>query len=517
MKKSIVFSCIMLLSSVAWAQSPKFIPGSERVIGKNVLTDRDIMAKEYTFAERIYDSHFDTLSGFVTLQLRGSSKNNKWLNNTGRVAQFDLNEKQVKWTKEVDFRVTEIKPNQNFIFQTAASSKSGSLDVETGNLKWEIKNIIYYSEPSQNRGIGYKFKTYSGITNTLQGIDLTNGDILWSRELIREYGWNDVLRLNDSTLIVAASGLHTLNLNTGKGWDYYTITGEKDYTGTIAANAAGLALGLLTGAFVVTTGHDLVTNIVSNVLVDDASIFFASREKVACLTQDGTVKWTAALPKDRVSKSTLFQENGILYMINNGFAFMNYRKIDYGSPFIAAFDAESGAQLFLSSMDGKRNQIKGFEIDRDTAFLVFSNKIAKYSLVDGSLILEKFINPETYGESEYFVGNQVYTQTGQTYNSLPFSGIHRHCVHTSKGKTLLLNEYFDVMDEINDDQLYLYYLWHNGYKLIAKGAQTLVIDENGHTVAEIGISSETVMVGSILYNIQDKNLIEINFEDVVAQ
>ena len=79
MKKSIVFSCIMLFCSVAWAQSLKFIPGSERVIGKNVLTDRDIMAKEYTFAERIYDSHFDTLSGFVTLQLRGSSKNNKSL------------------------------------------------------------------------------------------------------------------------------------------------------------------------------------------------------------------------------------------------------------------------------------------------------------------------------------------------------------------------------------------------------------------------------------------------------
>ena len=516
MKRSIVFSCIMLVCSVIWAQSLINVPNSERTIGKNVLTGWDVMATEYAFSENIYDSYFDSLSGCVTLQLRGNSKNNKWLNNTGRVVLFDLNEKQIKWTKELDYRSTEIKPHQNFIFQTVATSKSNGLEIETGNINWEIKNILFYAEPSKMRGIGYKFKNFSGITNTLQGIDLTNGDVLWNRELVREYGWNDVLSLNDSTLIVAASGLHAINLNTGKGWDYYTVTGQKDYTGTIAANAAGLALGILTGAFVVTTGHDLVSNIVSNVLMDDAFIYFASREKIACLTDEGVVKWTAPMPKDEISKSTLFQEDGILYMINNGFAYMNYRKIDYGSPFIAAFDAESGLQLFFSSIEGKKNQIKGFEIDMDTAFLVFDNKIAKYSLVDGSLILEKTFEPETFGELDYFVGNQVYIQTGQTFSSLPQAGIHRHCVHTSKGKTLLLDEYFDVMDEMDDEQLYLYYLWHNGYKLIAKGKQTLVLDENDSTVAEIAISNETVMVGSTLYNIQDKTLIEIDFDNVIA-
>ena len=516
MKIAIVFSCIMLFCSVAWSQSLTDVPTSGKAKGKNMMTGKNIMAKEYTFSETIYDSYFDTISGCATLQLRGSGKKNKVLKNLGRVVLFDLNEKQIKWTKELDYRGIEIKPHQNFIYQTVASSKSNSLEIETGNINWEIKNILFYAEPFQMRGIGYKFKNFSGITNTLQGIDLTNGDILWNRELVREYGWNDVLSLNDSTLMVAASGLHAFNLNTGKGWDYYTITGHKDYTGTIAANAAGLALGLLTGAFMVTTGHELVSDIVSNVLMDDASIYFASREKIACLTDDGIVKWTAPMPKDKISKSTLFQEDGILYMINNGFAFMNYRKIDYGEPFIAAYDAESGAQLFFSSIAGKKNQIKGFEIDRDTAFIVFNNKIAKYSLVDGSLILEKAIEPKAHGELDYFVGNQVFIQTDQTYMSLPLSGIHRHCVHTSQDKTLLLDAYFEVMDEINDDQLYLYYLWYNGYKFIGKDEQTLVIDENGYTVAEIAISNETVLVGSTLYNIQDKNLIEIDLEEVIA-
>lgn len=51
----------------------------------------------------------------------------------------------------------------------------------------------------------------------LEGIDLNNGQVLWKRELNGEYGWNDVFYTNDSTLVVAAAGLHSLDTKTGKG------------------------------------------------------------------------------------------------------------------------------------------------------------------------------------------------------------------------------------------------------------------------------------------------------------
>jgi len=45
---------------------------------------------------------------------------------------------------------------------------------------------------------------------------LKNGNVIWQRDLNREYGWNDVFYTNDSTMIVVAAGLHAINIKTGR-------------------------------------------------------------------------------------------------------------------------------------------------------------------------------------------------------------------------------------------------------------------------------------------------------------
>lgn len=107
------------------------------------------------------------------------------------------------------------------------SNKSYCLDINTGNELWEVKNNIYLVSPIDNIGFGYNLKGLKVNSNEFEGIDLNNGQVLWKRELNGEYGWNDVFYTNDSTLVVAAAGLHSLDTKTGKGWDYNTIYREK--------------------------------------------------------------------------------------------------------------------------------------------------------------------------------------------------------------------------------------------------------------------------------------------------
>ena len=75
--------CISTLTVLA--QSELSIQDGEKIIGKNLKTNKDILAKELLFPERIDHFQVDSTSGFLTVQLRGTSKNGKWLNNTGTI------------------------------------------------------------------------------------------------------------------------------------------------------------------------------------------------------------------------------------------------------------------------------------------------------------------------------------------------------------------------------------------------------------------------------------------------
>jgi outer membrane protein assembly factor BamB len=427
---------------------------------------------------------------------------------------YDLTNNKIKWTKKIFYQQGSIEQFDNIIIQTNAN-KSYCLNIENGENQWEVKNTIYYVEPFQKIGIGYKFKTSTGYTNTLEGIDLNNGNTIWKRELNREYSWNNIFHLNDSVIVVAAAGLHSINLKNGTGWDYNTITGKKDYTETALANAAGVALGVLTGAFVMSTGHNLVRDVVSNILIDSSTIYFASKEKISRLDYNGQIKWSSPLPEDLTSSSSIFTKDSLLYMINKGFAFMGYRQLDFGKPFFAGFNRNTGKQLFLSTIGEKKDQITGFKIYHDTVLLVFKDRVSKYSLSDGSFISEKTFDIQTLGELRYFIGGQVYLKTDSIYNNLIFIDSTSHYLFTKTGKILVINDNLDVLNQIDYNQIYLYYLKTKDYKFLAKDNETTVINKGNKKAADFKASNKAILIGSTLYDMQEKSFIEIDLNELI--
>jgi hypothetical protein len=512
----IIVCCLGLVRLTVFAQSELTILHREKLIGKSYLTNKEILAREFIFPERIADTYIDTISSSITVQLRGTSRNGKWLNNSGDIILYNLEQMRTKWSKTIGYQQSSIEQNGSVIIETVGK-KSYCLDYENGKNKWEVKNAIYYVEPVQKKGIGYNYSDWASdeknMTN-LEGIDLTNGNKIWKRELTRKYSWNDVFHLDDSTIIVVAGGLHSINVSNGSGWDYNTVTGAFDYSGTAAANVAGAALGLLTGVFAMSTGHDLVRDVVSNVLVDSSDMYFASKEKIARLDLKGLVKWSVDLPKDKTSKSSIFKNDSVLYMLNKGYAFMGYRQLNYGTPFFAAFDLKTGKQIFLNTMQGKDEPVNGFEVNKDNVVLVFKNKLIRYSLSDGSKILEKEFDTKVYGELNNFIGSQVYTETDSLYTSLS-SDTTKNFVYTKDKKTIILNDKFEVVDQIDHDKLYIYYLYDNGYKFLAKDGKTTVIDSSNKAVANIDISSKSIKIGSKIYNVQEKSFIEIDLNNIM--
>jgi len=526
MKKFLLTIILTFAGWTGFAQSDTNIISGERSIGKNSLTQKDIVAREFVFPERIYDTYIDTLHHCVTVQLRGmetDKKKRSWFHNSGTVMLYDFSNNRIKWSKPINYVTGDISQYDNVIVQTDGE-KSYCLNYETGNDLWEVKNAISYVEPDLHVGIGYK-KTGAfrdTPSNTLEGIDLTTGSVLWKRELNREYGWNGIFHSTDSTLIIVAAGLHEVNINTGKGWDYTTVTGDEDYTASAAGAAvgtvAGVALGVLTGMFVIPIGYgsDLVRDVASNVWADSLNFYFASRERLACLGHDGEVKWMNFLPNDMTSKSYIFIKDGVLYMINRGFAYMGARKLGYGTPFIAKFNRKTGERFYLSKVGERKEQMNGFDIEEDTLFVLFKDRISKYSLYNGSLIAEQTFDVKTYGGLNGFVGSQVYIKTDSAYQNMLLSDTTRCYVTTGNGKILTLDDKLNVVGQTDFDQLYIHYLNYHGYRFIAKDDRTIVIDENGREVTNMNISRKTDIIGSKLYNIQEKSIVEVDLADVLG-
>jgi len=478
---------------------------------------------EYAFPDKIHKTFLDTVSGFLTVQLRGTSKNEKWQNNTGHILQYDISEQKLMWSKKISYLTSELLQAENvmiYMVHNKFGSKSSSLDIYTGKELWKSNHTVYHIDPINRIGVGYKPQIGFNSKNKMEGIDLHNGNTLWKMNLNREYGWNDAFHINDSTLIVVASGLHSINILNGDGWDYETITGTKDYANTVGANVAGVALGLLTGTFVITTGYDIVSDLVSNVLMDDLDFYFASKEELVRIDkQTGEIIWKQPLPKNLTGKSTIFIEDGRIFMINQGIAFMGNRRINFGGPFIAAFDRETGKQIFMAAMGEKKDPILSYRLAENEIYLVSKDKLTKYTKETGQFIMEKTFHKNELGELKHFIGDQVFiANENDEFVSLPQTDTTKIFVLTNKGNVLVMDNQLEITSTIEQKEPNICFLETGKYKFIAKGKdyKTWIIDNSGKKIAEIEASSAAFLIDKILYDKQQNKLIAINLEEIIG-
>jgi outer membrane protein assembly factor BamB len=95
------------------------------------------------------------------------------------------------------------------------------------------------------------YRILSRKKSTLYGFDIHDGEEIWSRPINRDYDWNDVMFVNNTTTVLVAVGVHTIDPRDGSGWSYDSKTGKKDYTAAVAGTILGLASGRLTGHYLV--------------------------------------------------------------------------------------------------------------------------------------------------------------------------------------------------------------------------------------------------------------------------
>ena len=491
MKKILIIGIICCFGLHIIAQSHVSVLNNERQLGKNLITDKEIVGNEFSFSERIERTYLETESNCITIQLRGFILGGPYLKNNGHVILYDLTNKRAIWDKSINYQNYDFEQNGKFIFKTGLK-KTYCLDFETGEDLWKAKNSIAFINPELKIGIGYT----PYISNQLfyndinfEGIDLNTGNTIWKREIKHDYGLDDVFMLNDSDAMIVSSGLHSVNLKTGLGWDYNAVTGVQ-FMQTMKAG------------------------IKSNVIIDSLDIYFASKEKISRLDINGNLIWSTTLPEDLTSASNIILSGNTLYMINSGTAQCGYATHKQGKPFLAAYNIENGKNIFLNTVDNQSGKTIESVIDKDELIILYKDKIAKCSLKNGDLISENTFDTGINGEIVGFVNDGIYNKYDSTYKSLTLNDTINHYIYTKKKIVLAIDKNLNIVNQYDIDQLYKLYLNYNKLRFLANKDNSIIIHKDNKIVAIIDVPGKAKRIGSKIYFIHEKSIIEIDLNEI---
>jgi hypothetical protein len=508
MRKTVTILCIVFATLTVFGQS--VTTSSKQVVGKKVINGKEIVGTKYEFSDKIYNCIRDTATNRLFVELRGV--NGKYYKNNGCISVFDLNTKKVLWFKTLNYATQEVEMYENVLFITSGK-KIERINMNTGETMWITNCRLLATLPNLNISLGTKYNAFIGKYENLKAINLNTGQISWEREIDYNYGINGVMNLNDTAIIFKAAGLHQMNLKNGRGWDYNAVTGAFDYGKTIGANVAGLALGLLTGAFVTSTGHDLVSNINSDIASDSLNYYFASKEYLVALNHNGNVVWKTKLPTG-TSSSTLFYKKDTIYMINFGEAKYNGRTADYGKSYLAAYDKKTGNQLFMNIRNESKNPVIEYLLSKDTVEIYYRKGAAKYSLLNGALNKEVSFDEKETGYLKYTAGrNSIYLKSDSTYTNLFKLNPKSMFFVSTKNNIIQLNKNLEITKTIEPESLYLKKMGTEKYNYLYLDKCISIIDKNNSKIGDLYIGKQLFKMGSKIYGIEDNCITEIESEN----
>lgn len=501
--KSIVAFFLVLHSAIALCQNLSEIDVKKNVVvGKVLATNSALTATQYVFNERIHDFHVDKKNGTFNVQLR-RKRNDEYLALKGNLLHYDFQHNSTRWIKEIVYlRYFDIIYFDIHVF-LFNGVKSNLLNNNTGEIKYSIKKTINHVNNHLGIGIAYsnRSKTYK---NTVYGINIETGEELWEREINKDFNWNSYEYLNDTILLIASSGLHTLNLKTGQGWSYHAETGRNNIISKSGTSVAGRYFNTLEGVYF-NSSNFILGEVVSNIAKDQNSYYLASINEVAKVDKNtGKTIWTIPYSNQTASKSNIYLHDSLLLVVNMGHASIAGRSSEIGNTFIGAFNKYSGEQLYVNFLNNTDKVILASHFINNELVLLFEDSIAKYNPSNGQLLASNSVNitsNKVYANN--FANNNIFALI-DTNKFVQLNTIDTldYCIRTHE-KVIIYDNDFSIKKTLPFSELAVKFYDNKYYKLLCNNTKIMVIDTLGKVLANFDLPFKTDLINNHIYNSSD--------------
>ena len=539
MKRTVLTLLFICFIYVAHAQENVLTTISkERIeIGKSTISGQIITGEKISFGTPVYKIQYDSISSQMLVQLRRMDKKKSRYKRDGVFLVCDSSFLKPHWQETIEsfygnnqFRICH--PTNSILIESGVEQSfgieknyfgTGCYSLEYGMKFWHSGSMNNAFEHPE-KAVGICQGTSSGVWSkspVFKGVDLTNGKKTWTRVIKFFSPIIHYETFNDSTVLALSGGLHTMNLNTGKGWDVDMQMNNKGYMSasvksSLSAATGGGALGAI-GMMVAFPGSAKVpSSTFSNILMTDSVIYLAGKNQIICCKkQTGEVIWSDTLQEKQTSSSQLLLKDNKLIMINYGCSTNDEgEKVNYGEPFVAAYNPKSGNLYFMENlMDETAGPIADFCIDNSRINLLFSHKIAILSLNDGKLINEVTYPEEKFGSLCSFSVKDKLFISENNQNISTITDLYKNKLIIKSLKEDWITANLDgVMDE---DTITASKIWTKtgdcyGYTVLQnQGSKTCALLFDGKVTAYLNVDNFFFIADKWLYALQNHELIRV--------
>lgn len=469
-----------------------------------------------TSKEEIIFSSMDSTTKLITIETKHSEK-------LISVYVYDLKLRKQLWSTIVNNSKYNVISLTNYVLLTS-KHKTICLDKLKGNELWNLKSELLYV--NQKNEVAFTYFSHFDKSNPnklLEAIRLSDGKKIWKREIDRTFGWNEIFNLNDSTVMLSASGLHTINLKDGKGWDFDALSGENRITSNMP-QALYIASTILTAWFSFASAGLIHTiyyfshtsetfwNLCSNALVKDDIIYYASKQSLSAVDLKGKLIWQKKLPKEITGNSSLVFKDSMVLLINKGYASMGDVQVTYGTTYLSAFNVYSGRQYYLKQINLEENTISDFKLIGDAYYLIQKDKISCYNYRTGEFINRERIpefsrqkNCSFIDAQNFIIDNNYNTIKGNEIDSLLY-------VNFPENGIIILNKNLLEVNRINHDHLFFKLHSNPNFNFYKNQDDLLITDPNLNKIASFKVNRSPTFFTNLFYyeTAQEINLVDIN-------
>lgn len=476
-------------------------------VGISAISINSIVARTFNLTYPFFDFEVDTLSNqlFFSARQQGESSNSSYLSRGLFAAISSVND-SVKWLNESSLFDVRVSGNNLLLsndVKTVRYNKNHGYD----ELKYDSK--IIFTVPKYNRGFMYD----RTVDNVLNCVNLSLGTTTWSCNIPKNEDWVDTQYLNDSTLLIAAAGLHAVNVKSGVQWSYPLQTAIKTNRSFVYSLAKYLTIQKISSVTKTSTEDNQVSQIASNILKDDNLIYFAAKEKLIAVTQSGKPAWEVDLRNYPTSKMFISKTDSALILVNFGLATHSNNFVTWGKPFILTIDPASGKILTQFDLSNIENLADFVKTDKS---LIFAGKDGIQEARPGSTDLKTVValSAHKYGQFVEFINGNEYYVLKEGY-FVPLSFINDNLIYFRADNNKIYGlEGEELKYEYHYTELFKLDKKYKGKTILTNSEKTLITNNLFELLFTINLADKNVILNNRMYFLGNHKIHVIHMEDM---
>ncbi|MBL7911494.1 MAG: hypothetical protein JNJ41_10610 [Bacteroidia bacterium] len=476
-------------------------------LGISATSIKTITAKTFSLSSPVYDYQSDTASNQLIFSTRKKDPSGRLYINKGFIAGLNCATDSINWLYEslrFDLNLT----GDFLLFSN--ETKTSRYDKKHGFEVYDFKDRIVYAIPANSSGLTYDDPKKPDELNC---ISLLNGAVYWKANLSHKEDWMDVKYLNDTTIIIAANGLHAINIHTGLLWSHPLVTAEKNQKTLVYSVVHKENVQKINSSQKTTKEDNLLTHLGSNILIDGDVVYFAGKEKIIAVKASGELLWELDLKELPTSKMIITKSGSAITLINLGLSQFKDNYVLYGKPFVMNIDASTGKINSQSKFTSSENLID------------FLPQKQSYLLADKKNIIQTNSNNESfenliplddhkYGRFVEFInGDEYYVEKEGYYVPLNFINDNVVYFKTENNKVYGVDK-VDVQYEYHFTELFKRDKVYKDKTVIFNYKNTYVINKNFELLATLNLVEQSIVMKNKIYFFGGRLLNIVDLDDL---